>query len=467
MIVLTAAVQKRSLQAQEDNVIRFVEVNRKLRRAFFASSTRSRIRDRVFRVRNGFYRNYWKLSLGKAHVQGIFTAPNIWKCAFTILYAALFYADVYASAQRIEVRNPVDAPRTEEILDLPLADVLHHIHAENVDHIVAVDEKTQQRLPSQIFNAAHSPEPDQFLILVSVPARGRLRLLLKEDAQAPPATPLVFGREAPERKDDFAWENKYVTYRVYGPALQATGEIASGIDVWSKRVPNFVIESFYKRDLEGIRTHNPALSYHKDNGQGLDSYEVGPSRGCGGTAAFVNGRLFPSKNYTSLKILSSGPIRFSFEVTYAPWDAGGTEVTETKRITLDAGSRLNRIDSTYTFAGGEAMDVAAGLAVHKDAKVNELADGNLFSVWDTPQLPTAGRIATGMVAVQSPTERHHAIVAGMHALMIFPVRSGQTIHYAAGSAWSKGDMPDQQTWDRYLRTYLLAQEHPFETKWDR
>ena len=153
----------------------------------------------------------------------------------------------------------------------------------------------------------------------------------------------------------FCRENRLVAYRVYGPALQATGEIASGIDVWSKRVPNFVIDTFYKRDAEGQRTKNNALSYHKDNGQGLDSYEVGPSRGCGGTAVFADGKLFASKNYIRLKQLSTGPIRFSFEVTYAPWsadgDGNGVEVTETKRITLDAGSRLNRIDSTYTFAG--------------------------------------------------------------------------------------------------------------------
>ncbi len=70
------------------------------------------------------------------------------------------------------------------------------------------------------------------------------------DPAAPPQEPLVFGRAIPERKDDFAWENKVVAYRIYGPALEATGEISSGIDVWSKRIPNFVVDSFYKQDHE-------------------------------------------------------------------------------------------------------------------------------------------------------------------------------------------------------------------------
>ena len=52
--------------------------------------------------------------------------------------------------------------------------------------------------------------------------------------------------------------------------------------MWSKCIPNFVVNDFYKRDHEvGCHAHNPALSYHKDNGVGLDSYDVGKTRGCG------------------------------------------------------------------------------------------------------------------------------------------------------------------------------------------
>jgi hypothetical protein len=367
-----------------------------------------------------------------------------------------------AIAQRLSVTNPLDVARTEEMLDLPLNDVLHHVHAKETDQIVVVDEATQQRQPSQTYSTTGAA-PDRFLVLVKVPAHATLHLMFQREAHPAPVEPLVFGREAQERKDDFAWENRLVAYRIYGPALQATGEIASGIDVWSKRVPNFVIDTFYQRDAEGQRTKNKALSYHKDNGQGLDSYEVGPSRGCGGTAVFADGKLFPSKNYTSLKQISTGPIRFSFEVTYAPWDGNGIEVTETKRITLDAGSRLNRIDSTYTFAGGQAIDVAAGLAVHKGADPEQLENGRVLSVWDTPQEPSAGRIATGMVSL----DEHRSTVEAGHALMVFAVKSGQTFHYAAGSGWSKADMPTQQVWDDYLKLYLLQQQNPLQVHWGK
>ena len=51
--------------------------------------------------------------------------------------------------------------------------------------------------------------------------------------QAAPAqeSAKVFGRHVPERKDDFAWENDRIAFRMYGPALEADGEISSGIDV--------------------------------------------------------------------------------------------------------------------------------------------------------------------------------------------------------------------------------------------
>ena len=380
----------------------------------------------------------------------------------------LAWGTVPVLAQHLSVTNPLDMQRLDEIVDLPLSEVLHHAHAKTVDQIVVVDDATKQRLPAQTYSTIGvDAAPDRFLVLVKVPAHATLHLTFQREAHPAPVEALVFGREAPERKDDYAWENQLVAYRVYGPALQATGEITSGIDVWSKRVPNFVIDTFYKRDAEGQLTKNKALSYHKDNGQGLDSYEVGPSRGCGGTAVFEDGKLYVSKNYTSLKQLSTGPIRFAFELSYAPWEANGIEVTETKRITLDAGSRLNRIDSTFTFAGGKTLDVAAGLAVHKGADPEQLEDGRVLSVWDTPQDPTAGRIATGMVSL----DEHRSIVgtgveAG-HALMIFRVKSGQTFHYAAGSGWSKADMPTQQAWDDYLKLYLLQQQHPLQVHWSK
>ena len=370
-----------------------------------------------------------------------------------------------AQAQRLRVTNPLDADRSQEVIETPLTQVLAQLRIppEKLQFLVAEDAASKRRIPSQLYSARPGAEPDTLLLLVQLPAKGAEEIAFRVDPAAPAQEPLVFGREATERKDDFAWENQLTAYRIYGPALEATGEITSGIDVWSKRVPNFVIDSFYKRDHEGAITHNPALSYHKDNGQGLDSYYVGPTRGCGGTAVFVEGKLIVSKNYTVLRKLSDGPIRFAFEVTYAPWAAGGTTVTETKRITLDAGTHLNRIDAQFAFSGPATLEFAAGIAVHEGAAA-EFPDANgVASVWDTPQDPSAGRIPTGLVA--SAAQRAETRAAAGHALILFTRHSGEPFTYYAGSGWSKADMPTPEAWNSYLKAQLLQIEHPLTVQW--
>ena len=59
-------------------------------------------------------------------------------------------------------------------------------------------------------------------------------------------TPRAYARLVPERKDDLAWENDKVAFRVYGPALRS-GPEDSGIDVWCKRVARPVIDKWYVR----------------------------------------------------------------------------------------------------------------------------------------------------------------------------------------------------------------------------
>ena len=365
------------------------------------------------------------------------------------------------SSQRLVLIAPDHKARLPEVLELNLEEVLRHIP--DLDHKSVENAETHQRLTTQMYASPGSTSSDKLLIAIQVPASGRLVLDFVEKQRGDSPSPLVFGREAPERKDDFAWENQEVAYRVYGPALEATGEITSGIDVWSKRAPAFVIDSFYKHDAEGARTHNPALSYHKDDGVGLDSYQVGPTRGCGGTAIVSGDKLYVSKNYTHLKVLSNGPVRFEFEMTYAPWNADGTQVTETKRITLDAGSHLNRIQSTFTFSGQQTVQAAAGLALHPGADLHTFQNDSILSVWDTPQDPSAGRITTGLLTASG--QAHHTATIDGQAMMIFPVRSGQSFTYYAGSGWSKSDMPTQQAWDAYLNATLSQVRHPLKVTW--
>jgi hypothetical protein len=162
-------------------------------------------------------------------------------------------------------------------------------------------------------------------------------------------------------------------------------------------------------------------------------------------------------------MLGDGPIRFAFEVSYAAWDANGIAVSETKRVTLDAGTHLNKIESTYTFKGTETLDLIAGIAIHEGATASFPLDGSIASVWDTPQIPSAGRIATGIVA--EPRQRAKTVAAAGHALMVFTRHSGEPFLYYAGSGWSKADMPTAADWETYLKLRLELLQHPIEQRW--
>lgn len=377
-----------------------------------------------------------------------------------------------ASPERavLEVTNPTGMPRLEEVLEVPLTVIQGRLAIATSSNLEVEDEATHRPLPVQFDSTEAGARANQLLVLVSLSPHETIRLVFHTAAEPALIQPMVYGRVVPERKDDFAWENDKVAYRVYGPALQATGEITSGIDVWSKRVPDLIVNAWYRRDAEGQRTNNPELSYHKDAGQGLDSYEVGKSRGCGGTGLWTNGQLSVSKNYVSARILAAGPIRFRFRLRYAPWTVGGIEVSEEKIVTLDAGSHLNRIESTFLFSGAPAAGKhaprwAAGLAMHSGAHVTTAEGGGIVSVWEPLTDHAAGMDGTAILL--EPEQRAETIQAAGNVLVLPRTATGTGVTYYAGAAWSKGDIPDEAAWSQYLQAFRDRLKAPLNTRWER
>ena len=97
------------------------------------------------------------------------------------------------------------------------------------------------------------------MVQVDLAAHSKISLnLVKGQSAVFPAQ--TYGRYVPERKDDFAWENDKIAFRMYGKELEKTpAEMAYGIDVWTKRTTRLIINERYKRG-----------EYHVDHGDGLD-----------------------------------------------------------------------------------------------------------------------------------------------------------------------------------------------------
>ena len=365
----------------------------------------------------------------------------------------------------LSVTNNLNELRVEEVLELRVADVLNHVHGAALESLIVRDPARNKILPTQLYRSAGAGSaPDKCLVLVSLASKQSLQLELESSPAAALSKPLVKGGWVPERKDDFSWENDKIGYRMYGPALQATGEISSGVDVWLKKVPDLVVDNWYRRDAEAARRGDHSYSYHKDYGQGLDSYRVGPrSMGAGGTAIWYGDQLIFSKNYATWKLIADGPIRVSFELSYAPWQAAGTTVSEVKRITLDAGSHLNRMESTFAFESGRDLPVAAGVAVHAGGQVEIAPDKAYISEWEAADDKTAGMVATGILLPWS--EKAEPTNTSGHAFYVFNMHSGKPITYYAGAGWSKSDVPDQMAWNRYLAGFAARLQSPLEVRW--
>ena len=188
----------------------------------------------------------------------------------------------------------------------------------------------------------------------------------------------VYGRFVRERFDDFAWENDKVAFRMYGEALETWEReplTSSSVDAWVKKTPRLTVNDWYLVD-----------NYHKDHGEGGDFYPAGKSRRCGGSALLVDGKLYSSKNFRKSRVLSRGPIRLLFELSYEAWDVAGTPVKETKRVTLDAGSHFSRFDSVYSTANGAPLPDsflwAAGTKKEKGALVRIDPKVGVVRAWE-------------------------------------------------------------------------------------
>lgn len=267
------------------------------------------------------------------------------------------------------------------------------------------------------------------------------------DGVAPPFPVKAFARQVPERLDDFAWENDKVAHRTYGPALAAPAPegvvkevlVTSGLDIWFKRVDYPIVDRWYNKGHD---------HYHKDQGEGMDMYNVGKSRGAGGTGIWDGKTLHTGVNYASHRILANGPIRAIFELHYAGWDAGGRQVSEVKRFTVDAGHWFDRIDSTFTTTGGDSVPLTAAVGLNRkpadkgqDPKMTVIRDGKLLLQWVTQKsndaFGTAIVLPSAEGRVQDP----------LNDLIIAKATPGQPLRYYVGAAWSRaGEITSVEQW---------------------
>jgi len=189
---------------------------------------------------------------------------------------------------------------------------------------------------------------------------------------------------------------------------------------------------------------------------------VGKSRGLGGLGVWAGGRLHVSRNFSHSRVLANGPIRLVFELTYTPWNAGVEHVAETRRVTLDSGSRFNRFESTFTGQRG-SLAVGVGIARHPGSEVRVDTKDGTMRVWEPLDGGKAGNLGTAIVLpTGTRIEEHHGDLDYLIVTHV-PIHNG--LVYYAGSAWDRaGDLADQHAWAAELQAFAHRLAQPVEVK---
>ena len=296
----------------------------------------------------------------------------------------------------------------------------------------------------------------------------------------------VTGKMYPERVDDIAWENDRTAYRLYGPALQRSGERAFGIDVWVKNTPDLEVEQRYKVELsnhariqqlikEGKKDEAKQLeietTYHFDHGYGLDCYKVGPSLGCGTPALMENGYLVMPYCYKDYKILDNGPLRFSVELTYNPTTAAGQKnIIEHRILSLDKGSNFNKMTVWYEGLT-KPIDVASGVVMHQEDTQSVKCGRDYVAYADPTDNPEAQNFQIYVAALypngisetkQLMLDTPQNGIAGHAVGILKDYTNQQRFTYYFGSAWSKNDVRNFDEWILRINNFLDALHSPLE-----
>jgi len=395
------------------------------------------------------------------------------RLALTAVFTFSHFIFFHAVAQRltVEVKNPTKDYR-EEIVGLDAAEV-----RSRVGESFRVLDRAGLDLPFQL------SYDGKLLLQASVRAHGTAFYDIVAGA-APRFDTVCHGSLHPERKDDFAWENDRGAYRVYGPALQRTGERSFGIDVWTKNSPELVVDQRYHIEdvimmpivdsLRRVNRHRGdslyrTISYHHDHGRGLDPYRVGATLGCGAPALMIGDSIVFPYCFKDYEILDDGPLRFTVHLIYHKVQIGQDSVVENRIISLDKGSNFNSMTVWYEGLSSSQVNnpktspvtLCSGVVIQREDPEPVVLGPNYVSYTDPTDQPNLHQ-APLYVAVLFPDGEVETRQQYGHALGVLSEYDGSRYTYYFGSAWAKYDVRTPEEWNARISWFMRGLRDPLQ-----
>ena len=412
----------------------------------------------------------------------------------------------YAQQATVVVNNPTDAQR-QELVEVNISDVKAKLAgiAPKKGEAYIVKNKRGQQIGSQITHDG------KLLIDASIRPHGSATYYISIGKPYPQKV-WTTGALYKMRKDDIAWENDRCAYRVYGPALQRTGERSFGTDIWAKNTPDTVVYERYVMDkqgnvdgdkvdekvkseerkmknlsgaaLEAQKAKIKALkaesyeidvttSFHLDHGNGLDPYRVGATLGLGAPSLMIGNQQFLPYCYKTYKILDNGPLRFTVELAYNPSTIGDQKnVVEHRIISLDKGSNFNKMTVWYEGLT-HPTDFATGFPIHEeDTEAKTFAKDYVSYADPTDNIEVNNsQVFVGVLFPNGIDNTYYQLFdkkhdgATGHALGLKRgLKNAEKYSYYFGAAWSKYDVRSYTEWQIRIKEFLEALKTPLQVK---
>lgn len=412
----------------------------------------------------------------------------------------------YAQQATVVVNNPTDAQR-QELVEVNISDVKAKLAgiAPKKGEAYIVKNKRGQQIGSQITHDG------KLLIDASIRPHGSATYYISIGKPYPQKV-WTTGALYKMRKDDIAWENDRCAYRVYGPALQRTGERSFGTDIWAKNTPDTVVYERYVMDkqgnvdgdkvdekvkseerkmknlsgaaLEAQKAKIKALkaesyeidvttSFHLDHGNGLDPYRVGATLGLGAPSLMIGNQQFLPYCYKTYKILDNGPLRFTVELTYNPSTIRDMQnVVEHRIISLDKGSNFNKMTVWYEGLT-HPTDFATGFPIHEeDTETKTFAKDYVSYADPTDNIEVNNsQVFVGVLFPNGIDNTYYQLFdkkhdgATGHALGLKRgLKNAEKYSYYFGAAWSKYDVRSYTEWQIRIKEFLEALKTPLQVK---
>lgn len=359
----------------------------------------------------------------------------------------------------ITIKNSLDFERSLEVVEIKKSS----LKVDNLSTVGIKNIKTSKLLVTQLVDVDGDGTMDQILFQPKIAgnSEANFEIIIITDEEKPKAKNLCYSRFVPERTDDYTWENDKVAFRVFGPNAQYRAEnglpeptLSSGVDAWLKKVEYPIINKWYKKYTEKTG------SYHEDTGEGLDNFHVGTSRGVGGIAVKDNGEYYLSKNYTKWRTITTGPLRTSFYLEYANWDANGKTIKESKVISLDLGNNFSKFSTNI-----EGTDlISAGLTLHeKDGQVTSNSKNGWVNYWQPHKDSELGTAIIASKKTFADFEKYDVETKDLsNAYAHLKVKDNKVVYYA-GFTWKKSkQFSTKKEWENYLNMFSKCINNPLE-----